>query len=146
MISSDITGGCNCGAVRYRITGPMRPIVACHCRECRRASGHYTAATRVAGADIEIDGLDAVQWYATSTWARRGFCRTCGCQLFFVPVAETSWGVFAGSLDGTPPVTLVGDIYVAEKGAYYPEPHRPYREEGDVPGLLCALGLTATNA
>ena len=40
-----ITGGCLCGGVRYTVTGPLRDIVACHCEQCRRSSGHFVAAT-----------------------------------------------------------------------------------------------------
>ena len=39
------TGGCLCGAVRYRVAGPLRDVVACHCAQCRRSSGHFAAAT-----------------------------------------------------------------------------------------------------
>ena len=40
-----ITGGCLCGGVRYAVTGPLRDIIACHCEQCRRSSGHFVAAT-----------------------------------------------------------------------------------------------------
>ena len=42
-----ITGSCICSAVRFELHGPLRQIIACHCTECRKASGHYTAATAV---------------------------------------------------------------------------------------------------
>lgn len=38
-------GGCLCGEVRYRVTGPMRDIIGCHCSQCRRTTGHYLPAT-----------------------------------------------------------------------------------------------------
>ena len=46
-------GGCLCGAVRYEIRGPLRGVIACHCSQCRRTSGHYVAMT--------IRGFDLVQ-------------------------------------------------------------------------------------
>jgi len=33
-------GGCLCQAVRYEIHGPLRDVIACHCTQCRRTSGH----------------------------------------------------------------------------------------------------------
>ncbi|MGO1081292.1 GFA family protein [Inquilinus sp. CA228] len=51
---ADQTGGCLCGAVRYRVTGPLRPVVACHCSQCRRTSGHVAAFTADKG------GYDAI--------------------------------------------------------------------------------------
>ena len=39
-----ITGGCQCGAVRYRITAPLENPHICHCRMCQKAFGNYFAA------------------------------------------------------------------------------------------------------
>ena len=33
------TGGCQCGAVRYEVTGPPIKLYVCHCTECQRQSG-----------------------------------------------------------------------------------------------------------
>jgi hypothetical protein len=38
-MGSPMEGGCQCGAVRYRITGDPISLVACHCKECQRQSG-----------------------------------------------------------------------------------------------------------
>ncbi len=48
------TGGCLCGQVTYKINGPLRPVIACHCKQCRKSSGHHVAATSVARDRIEI--------------------------------------------------------------------------------------------
>ena len=37
--SPTASGGCLCGGVRYRVQGPLRPILQCHCEMCRRATG-----------------------------------------------------------------------------------------------------------
>ena len=34
-----LAGGCMCGAVRYRASGPPLWAVHCHCTDCRRAAG-----------------------------------------------------------------------------------------------------------
>lgn len=39
------TGGCLCGGVRYAIRGELRGVIACHCSQCRRTSGHHSAMT-----------------------------------------------------------------------------------------------------
>lgn len=39
-----ITGGCQCGAVRYAIDGPLNNPHICHCRMCQKAFGNYFAA------------------------------------------------------------------------------------------------------
>jgi hypothetical protein len=39
------SGGCLCGGVRYAVNAPLRGVIACHCGQCRRTSGHYAAMT-----------------------------------------------------------------------------------------------------
>lgn len=112
-----MTGGsCLCGSVRYSVAGPLRPVIACHCTQCRKTSGHHVAATAAARGDIRIDG--AVTWYASSEKARRGFCGVCGSNLFWDgPGSHLS--IFAGTLDTPTGVTLAAHIYCADKGDYY---------------------------
>ncbi len=109
-------GGCLCGAVTYRVTGPLRPVIACHCAQCRKSSGHHVAATSVARDDIEISG--GVTWYQSSETARRGFCGRCGSSLFW-DGAGANLSIFAGTLDGPTGLTLAGHIFCANKGDYY---------------------------
>jgi len=110
------TGSCLCGAIRYRTLGPLRPVIACHCVQCRKTSGHYVAATSVARDRIEIEG--APVWFASSSAARRGFCGTCGSNLFWDGVGQNI-SIHAGSLDGETGLALAGHIFCADKGDYY---------------------------
>ena len=125
-------GSCLCGAVRYRTPGPLRPVVACHCRQCRKTSGHYVAATSAPRESVEIAGT--VAWYKSSASARRGFCPVCGSSLFWDgPGAHLS--IHAGTLDGDPGIALAGHIYCADKGSYYEiDPGLP-RFDGDDPAM-----------
>lgn len=111
-----MTGGCLCGAVTFRVTGPLRPVVACHCTQCRRTSGHHVAATSALREDVEVSG--AVTWYRSSEAARRGFCPVCGSQLFW-DGPGTHLSIFAGSLDAPTGLSLAGHIFCADKGDYY---------------------------
>lgn len=78
-----LQGGCQCGAVRYSITG--EPILAaiCHCTMCRRA--HAAPAVAWAMFDESQVAFDKGQPrpYASSADAQRGFCRDCGTQISF---------------------------------------------------------------
>ncbi|PKP84810.1 MAG: aldehyde-activating protein [Alphaproteobacteria bacterium HGW-Alphaproteobacteria-2] len=110
------TGSCLCGAVHYRVTGRLRPVIACHCTQCRKTSGHHVAATSAPRESVAVEG--DVTWYASSELARRGFCGICGSNLFWDgPGSHLS--IFAGTLDGDPGVRLAGHIFCADKGAYY---------------------------
>ncbi len=124
-----MTGGCLCGAVTYVVDGPLRPVVACHCTQCRKTSGHHVAATSARREDITVTG-DPV-WYQSSETARRGFCGICGSQLVW-DGGGANLSIFAGTLDGETGLTLAGHIFCADKGDYYEiaegEQQRPGRD------------------
>src|SRR3546814_3091037 len=65
-------GGCACGAVRCRAAGDLRPVVACHCSQCRKAFTNYGAFTAVERAGLSIENEDEVTWHASSPGVRRG--------------------------------------------------------------------------
>ena len=110
------TGGCLCGAVTYVVNGPLRDVIACHCTQCRKSSGHHVAATSCHRDDIDVTGK--VTWYQSSDTARRGFCGICGSNLFW-DGAGVNLSIFAGTLDGPTGIKMAGHIFCADKGDYY---------------------------
>ena len=113
------TGGCLCGDVRYRVTGRLRPVIYCHCSQCRRTSGHFVAATAVPKNALVIMADESLEWFASSQSASRGFCRRCGSSLFWHPRDRDYVAVMAGTLDEAPGLTAVEHIHVGGKGDYY---------------------------
>ena len=111
-------GGCLCGAVRYRVHGPLRGIHLCHCGQCRRVHGHLGAYTSAARADMDVEGADALRWFATPARGRRGFCGTCGSSLFFEPAGEDRLAIAAGSLDQPSGLEVLGHEHVADQADY----------------------------
>ncbi|NNE87738.1 MAG: GFA family protein [Silicimonas sp.] len=118
-----VRGSCLCGGVRYTVSGPLRPVIACHCTQCRKTSGHHVAATSARRDDVEISG--DVTWFASSETARRGFCGTCGSNLFW-DGPGVNLSIFAGTLEAPTGLQLAGHIYCDAKGDYY-------GIEGDLP-------------
>ena len=116
MKMTDKVGSCLCGAVTYRVSGPLRPVIACHCAQCRKTSGHHVAATSALRDSVQIDGK--VHWYQSSEKARRGFCPVCGSNLFWDGPGD-NLSIFAGALDAPTGLKLSGHIYCADKGDYY---------------------------
>jgi hypothetical protein len=113
------TGGCLCGAVRYRLFGPLRDVINCHCGQCLRTHGHfaaYTSVTRAAFALVERRGL---KWFNSSDRARRGFCRHCGASLFWEKADGQSVSIAAGTFDQPSGLKTTQDIFVSDKGDYY---------------------------
>ena len=114
------TGGCLCGAVRYEVRGPLRPVVMCHCSQCRRMTGHVMAATAARHADFRILSEAGLGWYASSAEARRGFCRHCGSTLFWQGGGGRDYvSIAAGTLDDSSGLHVACHIFTADKGGYY---------------------------
>jgi hypothetical protein len=103
------------------MSGPLRPVVACHCSQCRKTSGHYVAATRCAASDIHIEG-ETLVWFASSDVAERGFCGRCGSNLFWRRLGGDQVSIWAGTLDGDTGLRLVAQIHAGSKGDYYDLP------------------------
>ncbi|MBI1404947.1 MAG: GFA family protein [Caulobacter sp.] len=112
-------GSCLCGAVRFEVTGDLHPPDACHCSQCRRASGHYWASTDVAEGDLTVHGAENVTWFQSSEKVRRGFCATCGATLFWDPIFHPKIAIAMGAFDKPADVRLGMHIHVADKGDYY---------------------------
>jgi len=113
------TGGCLCGGVRYRIKGALRGVIACHCSQCRRTSGHYAAMTAASSANLELLVSDHLRWYRSSDSAERGFCGRCGGNLFWKQAGRDAVSVTAGTLDTPTYLTIEQHIFVADKADYY---------------------------
>lgn len=78
----EMTGGCQCGRVRYVARIASDEAYLCHCRMCQRATGNVAASfCNVAKAAVRWDREP--DRYASSPIAERGFCRECGTPLTF---------------------------------------------------------------
>ena len=93
------TGGCQCGAVRYRLLSrPTNPCL-CHCRMCQKQFGSFFGAF----ADVHEDDIHlvrgAVRYFKSSSEAERGFCGDCGTPLVYHFLSQPRISVAIGSLD-----------------------------------------------
>lgn len=113
------TGGCLCGGVRFAIEGRLRPVVFCHCEQCRRTSGHFVAATACETGALEITAGESLSWYRSSDVAERGFCKICGGSLFWRPDHGRYVSVGAGVFDDPNILTGAEHIFCESKSNYY---------------------------
>jgi hypothetical protein len=114
-----VSGGCECGAVRFTVTGGLRDVVNCHCGQCRRFHGHVGAYTNAARADVHFAAERGLRWYRSSSFAQRGFCGECGASLFWQGDGGDTLSIAAGCLDAPTGLRTVGHIFVAHRGDYY---------------------------
>lgn len=83
MSAETHSGGCQCGAVRFRLTGTPGTSSVCYCRMCQKASAsHALALVSVGDAAIKWT-RGAPSWFQSSDAARRGFCEKCGTPLAY---------------------------------------------------------------
>jgi len=106
----------------------LRPVVACHCTQCRKTSGHYVAATQCLAADIDIEG-GTLKWFRSSEHAERGFCDACGSNLFWRRTGNLNISIFAGTIDGPTGLRIESQLYPESKGDYYDLPEVPVRDQ-----------------
>jgi hypothetical protein len=112
----EATGGCLCGAIRYRVTGPPQSTSLCHCISCRRSTGAPSLAWAIfAEVDVEItDGELAI--HISSPGVERGFCARCGTSLTYRRANRPGlFDVTTASLDDPESCTPSKEIWVEER-------------------------------
>ncbi|WP_045836496.1 GFA family protein [Hyphomicrobium sp. 99] len=84
MSSSDThSGGCQCGAVRFRVEGALTDASVCHCRMCQKAFGAlYAPLVSVRGAKL-VWTRGEPKKFQSSNVVQRGFCADCGTPLTY---------------------------------------------------------------
>ena len=110
-MTSTHTGGCQCGSIRYRISGELEYPHLCHCRMCQKAAGNYFMALGFAPGNMLTLTRGEPGWFQSSDPVRRGFCPDCGTPLFFDTLQSDGMAVTLGSLDDPaafPPVAQDG--------------------------------------
>ena len=114
-----IRGSCLCGAVAFTLSGPLRPVLGCHCSQCRKQSGFYWAATSVPDDALTVERDDGLTWFGASDTAQRGFCKLCGSTLFWRPADAPRTVVSAAALDEPTGLRMSDHVFVEDKGEYY---------------------------
>lgn len=131
-----ITGGCQCGEVRYELRAAPVEVYVCHCRECQKqAASAFGISVIVRSGDLKLTAGTPRQWSRAATVQGRmacSFCPTCGTRLFHGdPAADAMVSVKGGSLDTPPDLTGSKHIWVRSKlrGVVVPEGAETWPEE-----------------
>jgi hypothetical protein len=127
MGASGLTGGCQCGAVRYRLDAPPREANICHCRMCQKALASPFGAFATLPRDKLMFTHGAPKLYQSSAIAERSFCADCGTPLTYSGVNSHTVSVTICSLDDpnavAPQSQLDADNAVAWLGACLTKPN-----------------------
>jgi len=94
-----LTGGCQCGAVRYRLDAAPEWAGVCHCRMCQKAGGAPFMAFFLVREKNLVFTRGALSTFRSSAVAERGFCSACGTPLSYRMDGRDEVSVTIGSLD-----------------------------------------------
>lgn len=120
--SISVSGACLCGSVTYQAL--VEPGAgACHCDMCRRWGSSPFMSVDVEG-DMTISGEDNIVVYSSSNWAERGFCKSCGSNLYYrlLPRAEFPQGKYslsAGTINEQSKLLFDHEVFVDHAPNWY---------------------------
>ena len=106
-----MTGQCLCGAVRLRVADHETRVGACHCRMCQRWSGGLFLCFSGKPEGFHVEG--PVVRHASSDFAERAFCGTCGSHLWMRDTTrdDAYYELMPGLFDDARDFTLRSEIY-----------------------------------
>lgn len=149
-----VEGGCQCGAVRYRLKAAPLGVYACHCKDCQRVSGTtHTLSMVVNASDAE---LIAGELFAYDKAADSGRtvrmlgCAQCGIKIWNAPLSAPHLLVMKpGTLDDMSWARPVGAIWTDSAVPWaaidWSEPHFP-GQPADRQPLFDAFAAQIANA
>ena len=131
-------GGCQCGAVRYEISGDPLALYVCHCRECQKQSASaFGISVIVKRSDFRVTRGEVSTWSRATDSGRTlacAFCPHCGSRLWHESVGATDTiSVKGGSMDDPPDLRSACHIWTARTlpGVVIPEGATQFPGEPD---------------
>jgi len=132
------TGGCICGAVRYKLLDDPLFVHVCHCTECQRDSGGAFQVTALMLAkDFQLTGQECTYSYVTRKSGnnyKQYRCEVCCCTLAGINTSQaTVMVVRPGTIDDTSDVRPGAHIWTREKQSWFaiPDDVPSFEEEYD---------------
>jgi len=114
-------GGCQCGAIRFRVEGGLSNPSICHCRMCQKAFGNFYAPLVTVDARGFGWTRGRPKYFQSSNHVRRGFCENCGTPLSFEGPDGT--GLAIGAFDEPARVKPTVQYGIEAKIAYVDHLH-----------------------
>ena len=116
-----LTGGCQCGAIRYSINKPLPAAYACHCGECKKQSASaFSLSIPMQYRDLNIDG--ETKFFETMSYSGKSkynyFCGQCGTRVWHSgnnPPDNITLKV--GTLDDSYAIAPAGHLWLSKKQA-----------------------------
>ena len=111
-------GSCLCGAVGFSAENAAKNLGACHCGMCRKWGGGPAMMVPCADA-VSFSGDENIGVFASSEWAERGFCTSCGSHLFYRVRETHEHYIPAGLFDDQDQFSFAEQVCIEQKPAFY---------------------------
>ena len=99
MAKPVLTGGCQCGAIRFALSAPPSKVSICHCRMCQKASGApFASLAEIEKSDFAWTRGEPAA-FRSSSIAERDFCAACGTPLSFRRIDGPRIEIMTGAFD-----------------------------------------------
>jgi hypothetical protein len=125
-------GQCQCGNVRYHVTGESATLFACHCTECQRqSSSAFGMSLWIRDPELKLVTGTVQEWIRKLPSGRLmscQFCPNCGTRLFHLTLGQSKiLSVKPGTLFDTTQLDPVGHIWVDSKQKWFDLPSQALR-------------------
>ena len=142
-----VTGGCECGAVRYEAEVSLSEAYYCHCKACQKSSGAPAEVCVFLKPGTLKFLKEDPKYYQSGPFAIRGFCAHCGSRIIWKSPDKPEWNnVRVGSLDHPEHVVPKEHICVESQLPWYKlADDLPRSSSDDIPELVdvwAKYGLT----
>jgi hypothetical protein len=141
-----LTGGCQCGALRYEIRAEPLSVYVCHCTECQRQSASAFSMSVMVPRDSLVYTKGKPRRFERTADSGRviasDMCETCGVRPVNHPLANDKVSILKpGTLDDTSWLHPIGHIWTKSAQPWVPIPVDSVIHEGhpsDLGGLIAA--------
>ena len=110
---------CLCGGIKLKVNGPLRHVSNCHCIQCMKTHGNYSAYTNANEKDVIFLKKRTLKWFKSSKKAKRGFCKKCGASIFFKFFGKDTISISAGMFVNPTKLKTKINIFIKGKLDYY---------------------------
>lgn len=135
-----LTGGCQCGQLRYEVRAEPLSVYLCHCTECQKqSSSAFGMSVMIPRAAFVYTTGTPRKWERTADSGRvieADFCETCGVRPVHHPRANDKVSILKpGTLDDTSWLNPVGHIWTRSAQPWVPIAQDCIVHEGHPPNL-----------
>jgi len=112
-----LTGGCNCGAVRYLVTRSFLTVYICHCHLCQKRTGSAFSMSAVLPADglqiVAGELLRTERLLASGAKNVSWLCPACYSRIYTQREGAQTINLRAGTLDDTSQLRPVAQFWTS---------------------------------